>query len=716
MARKGIVLAGGKGTRLGLLTAAVNKQLLPVYDLPMVCYPLYTLKLAGINDVLVISSPEYIESYKNLLGESKGGIHFQYQVQEEPKGLAQAFVLGEEFIGNDDVCLILGDNIFHGASLQETLQEAANNSSPTVFGYQNPPNLKELGVAVFNNNGDLCAIEEKPDDPKSSYAIVGIYFYPNDVVRVAKTIEASARGEYEITAINNHYINSAKSLRLVMLKSDVVWLDTGKPEDLFKAADFIKRARHWGDRIGFLEEDTESPSVNNENQCGCYKNKWAKLLCDERVSVEDIKRATADASKSEKKDFRTPFERDYERVVFSSPFRRLAGKTQVRSFPDVDFVHNRLTHSAEVATVARSLAECVGHYIVERGDIEEQDISKLCWIAQAAGLAHDLGNPPYGHAGEFAVRHWAKLQPRQARIFPNDEVWVDFERFDGNAQAFRLLCSSETRASDFFRFTAASLGAVVKYPAVSTEVEVKKDGSCKFDVFTTERSLYQKVWIKLGLADGERHPISFLSEAADDICYRILDFEDAVLSGVLPLEEVEDIFRAGLGLYGKNEHRDLPIQKLRARLIHQLVEDFVTCFKTHYVDIMDGKVAKDLDLYKLLPDDCRSKMFLKEISSRYNTLYTEREKLVKECGAYTQIPLLLTRFYTMVRDMFSEGDNAKPYDRLVPMSRHLIDLAWNKDFYQEHVGESFSWWMHIVLDYVVGMTDGYINKLAQALH
>lgn len=252
---KGIVLAGGKGTRLYPMTKAVSKQLLPIYDKPLVYYPISVLLLAGIREILIISSPGSIDDYKDLLSDgSNMGVNFTYKVQETPRGLADAFILGEEFIGDDDVCLVLGDNVFFGPDLTKMLATAQKNlDGATIFGYP-VKDPRSFGVVEFDENMKVVSIEEKPEHPKSDYAVPGLYFYDNDVIEIAKNVKPSARGEIEITAVNNAYLEKGK-LNVVLMKRGMAWLDTGTPMGMLKAAEFVEAVQsRQGFYIACLEE------------------------------------------------------------------------------------------------------------------------------------------------------------------------------------------------------------------------------------------------------------------------------------------------------------------------------------------------------------------------------------------------------------------------------------------------------------------------------
>lgn len=271
---KGIILAGGRGTRLYPMTKVVSKQLLPIYDKPMIYYPLSTLMLAGIKEILIISTPEDIGLYEALIGDGeKLGLTISYKIQPEPKGLAQAFILGDEFIGDDSVCLILGDNIFYGKDFTKILKQASENlDGASIFGYK-VKNPTAFGVVEFDENKNVISIEEKPHKPKSDYAVPGLYFYDNNVIEIATNIKPSSRGELEITAVNNEYLKQ-KKLKVELMPRGMAWLDTGTPAGMIKASEFVQTTQQMqGFYISCLEEIAW--------RRGFIDDKQLKLLGDE---------------------------------------------------------------------------------------------------------------------------------------------------------------------------------------------------------------------------------------------------------------------------------------------------------------------------------------------------------------------------------------------------------------------------------------------------
>ncbi len=284
---KGIILAGGNGSRMYPITKSVSKQLLCIYDKPMIYYPISTLLLAGIKDILIISTPYDLPNYKKLFGNGKSlGINISYSEQPKPEGLAQAFIIGETFIGNDDVCMVLGDNIFHGNGFDKllinTVSETKKNKRANIFGYYvNDPG--RYGVLDLDLENNVLSIEEKPDNPKSNYAVVGLYFYPNSIIEIAKQIKPSARGELEITTVNNYYLKN-NNLSAKILDTGYTWLDTGTPDSLLEASNFIQAIeKRQGLKVACIEEIVLNKGYISKKQLrflakNMYVNEYSKYL------------------------------------------------------------------------------------------------------------------------------------------------------------------------------------------------------------------------------------------------------------------------------------------------------------------------------------------------------------------------------------------------------------------------------------------------------
>lgn len=269
---KGIILAGGSGTRLYPMTKAISKQIMPVYDKPMIYYPLSVLMLAGIRQILIISTPRDVNVFRELLGTGEQiGLDISYEVQEEPKGLAEAFIIGEKFIEHDKVALVLGDNIFYGQAFTDILRQAVNNDGATIFGYY-VKNPTEYGVVEFDENYKVVSLEEKPENPKSNYAVPGLYFYDNDVIKIAKSVAPSKRGELEITSVNNEYLKRGK-LNVKLFGRGFAWLDTGNPDAMMEAASFVESIqKRQGLYVSCIEEIAYKRGfINREQLLGLAK-------------------------------------------------------------------------------------------------------------------------------------------------------------------------------------------------------------------------------------------------------------------------------------------------------------------------------------------------------------------------------------------------------------------------------------------------------------
>jgi dGTPase len=430
-----------------------------------------------------------------------------------------------------------------------------------------------------------------------------------------------------------------------------------------------------------------------------FRLDWQKLLSDQRFAAPPTRPGP-----------RTEFEKDYDRVVFSAPFRRLAGKTQVHPFATIEHVHNRLTHTMEVASVGRSLAYAVGRLLKTKDELppnrNAEDISS---IVQAACLAHDLGNPPFGHAGEYAIRAWAKKEASGLLAGLNPpEMLEDWLFFEGNAQSFRLVAPGEQAGQPYFHFTYASLGALVKYPWTSSRASTAKEG--KHNVFSSENPIFEDCVSVLGLRlpDGRaaRHPLSFLSEAADDICYRIGDFEDAVEMKILSSSDVCSIFN---GIIGETKER--PLSALRARAIGCMVEAAALAFADQYEAIMSGAVPRELDLKSFFPAHIQTA--LKSIKDDYDSIFSHRDKVAVELGAPATLGRILETFVPAVRALARAGTYDK--ESLGFTDRRCLALGWPEPYLRENAAKGEAWWMARLLDLVAGMTDTTARQVSREI-
>lgn len=439
-----------------------------------------------------------------------------------------------------------------------------------------------------------------------------------------------------------------------------------------------------------------------------FRLDWERLLSEKRSPFETLALAPQKKTSAGQEDIRTPFERDYDRVIFSTPFRRLARKTQVHPFAEMDQIHNRLTHTLEVASVGRSLAYALGRLIVARKELPAgRSIEDIIYIVQAACLAHDIGNPPFGHAGEFAIREWVKAHA--TKLFGEEMasspsgVARDWIYFEGNAQGFRMVARADNRDQLYFRFTYASLGAMIKYPWHSGDPRVETEQ--KFSVFSSEESIFDHVVASLGLRkpDGGviRHPLSFLSEAADDICYQVGDFEDAVQMRILPEREVRDIFAK---IIGRDDDR--PLSAMRAKAIGYLVRAAIDSLERSYDSIMAGERSWKQELKSDFPEAMQGA--LQDIKERYPYIFSHRPKVAAELGAYNVLGKILSVYAKVARALSEHGD----YSRLSFVQRRCLELAWGETYARVNQGQTYAWWLGRVMDFVAGMTDNYATQVS----
>ncbi|MCC9607369.1 dNTP triphosphohydrolase [Blastopirellula sp. JC732] len=441
---------------------------------------------------------------------------------------------------------------------------------------------------------------------------------------------------------------------------------------------------------------------------------WTTLLSSQRV-----RRESSDEKSPPRKvpdgERRTPFEQDYDRIVFSPPFRRLAKKTQVHPMASNDHIHNRLTHSIEVASVARSFARRVSNLISQSEQLSTEQLTSIDWIVQSACLIHDIGNPPFGHAGEEVIRTWA--QKHWDYIFPESlaghwtaeeeaEIRADWEIFEGNAQGFRIASRRDNPQAGYLRLTYATLGSVVKYPWGS--IDAKRLGKRKHNFHSHEKQIFADAFQTLGLvrADGSycRHPLSFLTEAADDICYRILDLEDAVAMHIFEQKRVHQLL---LEITGNQENHWMGLAQLRGQAINQLVDQFWKVFESNYEAIMRGQ--RQDDLKSSLPDEFKG--HLQQVAEMYEEIFGHRKKIVTELGAYHVLGRILK---ALLKTAESIG-NASNYSQLHFLSKNCAELAWSKEYVEQNLDKPHAWWLGQVMDFVSGMTDNYATRLSREL-
>ncbi|MAT15191.1 MAG: deoxyguanosinetriphosphate triphosphohydrolase [Planctomyces sp.] len=454
-----------------------------------------------------------------------------------------------------------------------------------------------------------------------------------------------------------------------------------------------------------------------------HKLSWKKLLSPERVPrsassgsgpSESATVGTGDIKKPDvSQDARTPFEQDYDRIVFSPPFRRLARKTQVHPMASNDHIHNRLTHSIEVSSVGRSFAGRVAELAHRRSDLTADDFPKLPWILQSACLIHDLGNPPFGHAGEEVIRDWTNEHSEwlfpEARFTSSEErekCRLDWLNFEGNAQGFRLAARRDNPMPGYLRLTYASLSSAIKYPWPSFDPRATEKR--KHNVYSSEFELFEIMSAELGLtsADGRwcRHPLSFLTEAADDICYRIIDPEDAVEMGICSHDQVHELF---LRIARKPDYHWMSLSQLRGQAIASLMDQFWEVFENDFDALMNGE--RMVDLKSSLHDECQEQ--LEEVSRMYDSIFGHRKKIATELGAYHVLDRILK---AMIKTAQSIHD-ANTYDDIHFLSKRTLELTWKQPYVEKNLAKPYSWWLSQVMDFVSGMTDDYATRLSREI-
>ena len=435
---------------------------------------------------------------------------------------------------------------------------------------------------------------------------------------------------------------------------------------------------------------------------------WNRLLSTSRFDAKP-----PDANKYSTRCFRSPFESDYDRAVYSSSFRRLGKKTQVHPMAKNAHIHNRLTHSLEVASVARSLGRRLAHLLEDKGELPESASEyDIAFSLMAASLAHDMGNPPFGHAGEFAIREW--IESHDSVFFPggfaDEGLKADVSIFEGNAQGFRLAARKDLGELAYLHFTYCSLGAMVKYPWTSADPRATSEG--KYNFFSSEEEIAKEVFGELGLFDGTkfyRHPMSFLSEAADDICYRVIDIEDAVELNEIQEEEAAGHYLCMLGETAKPYHEAMRLSQLRAVVIGRLIDVFWDVFEAKYDSIMAGERTEDL---KKGLSEADAACFASVKKTNNTKIFTAAKKVRVEIGAYQVMGRILKAMGKATAAYSEHQDLSKiPF-----IAKRCLELAWSPEFISENSQQPFSWWIHQILDFISSMTDDRAIEVSNAIN
>ncbi|MFG0293822.1 MAG: dGTP triphosphohydrolase [Phycisphaerales bacterium JB050] len=438
---------------------------------------------------------------------------------------------------------------------------------------------------------------------------------------------------------------------------------------------------------------------------------WDQLLSDRRFGRDD-KIGPAKSTETN----RTHFEADYDRIIYSEPFRRLSKKTQVHPFPQNDHVRTRLTHSLEVASVGRSLAKRVASELRQRGKITGQQAADLTKVVEAACLAHDIGNPPFGHAGEHAIREW--VQANDQEVFGQltgqirNDLICDFFYFEGNAQAFRIAARANNPQTGYLRLTLATLATMQKYPWPSSDRRTAEKGKCGF--FSTEQGMYLDLARALGLEHKgrvARHPLSFLVEAADDISYSVADPEDAVKVGILSSPEVIDLYRKFAPKYSGDDHGNVAF--MRGIAVGSLVDEFLAVFMDDYDAIISGQREKDLK--SDLSGDMKT-AFKRSKEIYASTIFAERSKIASEIGAYKAIGRIIRALSRAARTVV---DNGGSVDDSSFVAKRALELCWDREYLRraQESGDSagYAWWLHQILDYIAGLTDDFARRISREI-